>query len=434
MRKNPVARGRSAVSGVACGPLGDVGLRVAVCLLIGAPSSSAQGSAAASSAAASVHRQVLDRYCLTCHGEELQTAGLRLDLVDAAQVGQAPELWERVVHKLRTGIMPPAAMPQPSQAARSSLLAWLESSLDDSAAANPNPGRTEAMRRLNRTEYQNAIRDLLAVDIDVTSLLPHDESGHGFDNVNVGDLSPTLLGRYISAAQRISRLAVGGTAAAPQSDIVRVKADFTQERHVPGLPLGTRGGVSIPFTFAQDGEYEIQIWLSRNRNEEIEGLKEPHDVFLLLDRKPVETFRVQPPTDRFDHSQVDKHLKLRLSVEAGLHELAVTFPKPQASLLETMRQPTLSRFNMHRHPRTAPAVFQVSVVGPYGAKGAGDTPSRRRLFGCRPAAPSEEEHCAKTILATLVRRAFRRPVSDADLAGPMAFYREARADGNFDSG
>ncbi len=403
------------------------GLPLAAFLLFAAAEGFAQETAASL-------QQTLDRYCLTCHGEALQTAGLRLDSADIARANENPEMWERVVHKLRTGIMPPANMPQPSPEARAALLSRLEASLDAAAAANPNPGRTEALRRLNRTEYRNAVRDLLALDIDAQSLLPHDESGHGFDNVNVGDLSPALLDRYISAAQKISRLAVGGTAAEPRSDIIRVNADFTQERHVPGLPIGSRGGVSIPFNFAQDGGYDIQIWLARNRNEEVEGLSEAHEVHLLLDRKRVETFTVKPPTDRFDYSQVDKHLKVRLNVAAGPHDLAVTFPRTQSSLLETMRQPTQSRFNMHRHPRTVPAVFQVSITGPHAAKGAGDTPSRRRLFVCRPAAPDEEERCAKKILAAFARRAYRRPVSDADLAGPLAFYREGRAGGDFDTG
>ncbi len=361
-------------------------------------------------------------------------AGLRLDQANMASVGEDFAKWEHVVHKLRTGTMPPPGLPQPPAPVRIALLSWLEASLDEVAAANPNPGRTEALRRLNRTEYRNAVRDLLAVDLDVSSLLPHDESGHGFDNINVGDLSPTLLDRYISVAQRIARLAVGSTAAFPQTDIVRVRPDVTQERHVPGLPIGTRGGVSIPFAFPQDGEYEIQIWLARNRNEEIEGLGRAHDVHLLLDREHVQTFTVRPPTDRIDHSQVDTHLKIRLNVGAGPHDVAVTFPKTESSLLETMRQPTQSRFNMHRHPRTVPAVFQVSVTGPYEAGGASDTPSRRRLFVCRPTSPTDEAECAKKVLSKLVRRAYRRPVTGADLAGAMAFYRNGRARGDFDAG
>ena len=385
-------------------------------------------------AAAAAQRSALDRFCVTCHGEQLATAGLRLDLADPAAVGSDTEVWEKVAHKLRTGTMPPPSMPRLPVADRAALLAGLEASLDAAAALAPMAGRTEALRRLNRTEYQNAIRDLLAVEVDATALLPHDESGHGFDNVNVSDLSPTLLGRYISAAQKISRLAVGSGVVAPETEIIRVKADFTQERHVPGLPLGSRGGVSVPHTFVQDGEYEVQIWLSRNRNEEIEGLKRPHDVHLLLDRQQVGTFSVKPPTDRLDYSQVDKHLKTRLSVSAGPHQLAVTFPRTESSLLETMRQPTFSRFNMHRHPRTAPAVFQISVTGPFAGKPAADTPSRRRLFVCSPDGEADEADCAKRILSTLLRRAYRRPVTEDELSGPLGFYRKGRASGSFDAG
>jgi len=378
--------------------------------------------------------KLVDRYCVGCHGSQVQSGGVRLDSADLGRVADDPKLWEAVTHKLRTGVMPPAGMPQPAVEARGALVSQIEASLDQRAAAKPNPGRTETLRRLNRTEYQNAIRDLLALDIDATALLPHDESGHGFDNVNVGDLSPTLLDRYISAAQRISRLAVGGAEMAPQTDLIRVKPDVTQERHVPGLPLGTRGGLVVPHTFAQDGEYEIRIWLTRNRNEEVEGLREPHDVYLLLDRAPVETFTVAPPTDRFDTSRVDNHLKVRLPVAAGPHDVAVTFAKTNASLIETMRQPTQARFNMHRHPRTAPAVYQVAVTGPYQATGAKDTPSRRRLFSCSPAGAADEDSCAEEILSGLVRRAYRRPVTDTDLVKPLAAYRQRREGASFEAG
>ena len=394
----------------------------------------AQGAEPGVTISAERSRSLLDQYCVQCHSGDQATAELRLDQAQVSEVGADTALWEGVVHKLRTGIMPPAGMPQPSTADRQALLAWLESSLDEAAERRPNPGRTQSLRRLNRTEYRNSIRDLLALDIEVDALLPHDESGHGFDNVNVGELSPTLLDRYVSAAQKIARLAVGSTASEPRTEMIRVKPDVTQERHVPGLPLGSRGGLLTPFTFPQDGEYEIRIWLTRNRNEEVEGLRRPHEVHLLLDSEPVATFTVRPPVDRLDYSQVDQHLRTRLTVAAGPHDLAVTFPLTQSSLLETMRQPTQSRFNMHRHPRTAPAVFQVSVTGPYNARGAGDTPSRQRLFACRPAAPSDEEPCARTILSAVLRRAYRRPVTNDDLAGPMEFYRRGRARGDFDAG
>ena len=380
-------------------------------------------------------RESIDRYCVFCHDQRLNTAGLRLDLVDLANVAENPEVLEKVVRKLRTGTMPPPDMPQPPVAARSAMVSWLEMSLDQAAAANPNPGRTETLRRLNRTEYQNAIRDLLSLDIDTTALLPADESGYGFDNVNVGDLSPALLDRYISAAQKISRLAVGSMQSSLQSDVISVPADLTQEQHIAGLPIGTRGGVSIRYTFPQDGEYDIQIRLARNRIGNIGGLRssEPQPLELLLDRELIETFLVIKP-DGLDHALVDENFKIRVPVTAGPHHIGVTFPNQSSALLETERQPLQAHYNEIRHPRLTPAIYQVSITGPYAPTGADDTPSRRQLFVCRPMQPSEEDACAQEILSTLMRRAYRRPVADADVAGPLAFYRQARAAGDFDAG
>jgi hypothetical protein len=378
---------------------------------------------------------VIDRYCVTCHNQKLKTAGLMLDEADVANPGAGAEVWEKVVRKLRTSTMPPPNMPQPSIEDRSALRSWLETSLDEAAAAKPNPGRTETLRRLNRTEYQNAIRDLLSLDIDATSLLPPDESGHGFDNVTVGDLPPALVDRYISAAQKISRLAIGSAQASLQSDIIRVPPDVTQEKHVAGLPLGTRGGVSVRYTFAQDGEYDIQIYLARSYSGDIEGLRDPqpHEIQLLLDRTPIGTLTVQKPADG-DDSLLDKNLKVRVPVTAGPHEVGVTFLRDSSSLLETARQPLQSHFNERRHPRITPAISQVSITGPYAPRGAGDTPGRRRIFVCRPAEPREEEACAKKSLSTLMQRAYRRSISEADVERTMALYREGRTDGDFDAG
>ena len=387
---------------------------------------------------ASGSRQLIDRYCVTCHNARLETAGLRLDRIDVANVAEGAEVWEKVVRKLRTGTMPPASRRQPSAAERGSMVSWLETSLDQAAAAHPNPGRTETLRRLNRTEYQNSIRDLLALDVDATALLPPDNSGYGFDNVNVGDLSPALLDRYISAAQKISRLVVGSTQRSLQSDVISVPPDTTQEAHVAGLPMGTRGGLSASSTFAQDGEYDIQIRLARNRTGNIGGLRGQglHTVQLLLDRMPVATFTVERP-EGGDDALADTHLKVRVPVTAGPHNVGATFLKNASSLLETERQPLLSHFNEQRHPRLTPAIYQVTITGPYAPQGAGDTPSRRRIFVCTPTGanePGEEEACAEEIISTLMRRAYRRPVSALDMEGPMAFYREGRAHGDFDAG
>jgi hypothetical protein len=320
-------------------------------------------------------------------------------------------------------------MAQPSEAERLTLLTFLETSLDAASAARPNPGRTETLRRLNRTEYQNAIRDLLALDIDAASLLPADESGHGFDNVTVGDLSPTLLNRYISAAQKISRLAMGSAPSSVQSDTVSVAADLTQEDQLPGMPMGTRGGVSTLHTFAQDGDYDVQIMLARNLEGVVSGLRErrTHQLLVLIDREPVKTFTVQR-TANGDDTKADRDLHVRLPITAGPHTVSVTFVHEGSSLIDTLRQPTESRFNDRRHPRSVPAVDQLSITGPYGPRGAGDTPSRRRLFICKPTGQAAEDaQCAASILSAVMRRAYRRPVAKADVEDPMVFYRQARS-------
>src|SRR5688572_4077598 len=387
-------------------------------------------------------RQFLDRYCATCHNERLKSGGLTLARADLSRPGAQPEFWEKVVRKLRTGVMPPPDMPQPSGVDRLAILKWLETSLDAASAAKLNPGRTETLRRLNRTEYQNAIRDLLALDIHAASLLPADESGHGFDNVNLGDLSATLLNRYISAAQKISRLAVGSTQSSLQSDTIQLPADLTQEDQMPGLPLGTRGGVSTSYTFAQDGEYEIQISLMRDLAGVVSGLRDgrTHEMLVLLDREPVQSFTISRAAIG-NETLNEKALKARIAVKAGPHNIAVTFVKHGSSLIDTPRQPTASRFNDRRHPRTAPAVDQISITGPYAPKGAGDTPSRRRLFVCRPTGQeptvqtkADEEKCAAEILSTLMRRAYRRSIVKGDVDEMMAFYRKGRAEGDFDLG
>jgi mono/diheme cytochrome c family protein len=394
-------------------------------------------SVSTTSSTTSTQRQFLDKYCATCHNDRLKTGGLSLERADVSKPEAQPEVWEKVVRKLRTGVMPPPNMLQPAQADRVAMATWLETSLDAAWTARPNPGRTETLRRLNRTEYQNAIRDLLALDIDADSLLPADESGHGYDNVIVGDLSPTLLGHYISAAQKISNLAVGRTPSL-KNDIVRLPADLSQEDQMPGLPMGTRGGVSVPYTFPQDGEYEIQIWLMRDLAGSVGGFRDqtPHELQVLVDREQVGSFTLKKPATPDQDTTLDKNLKLRIPVHAGPHNLGVTFVKEGSSLIETARQPTQSRFNERRHPRTGPAISQVSITGPYSPKSAEDTPSRRRLFVCRPTGPDKEleEKCAREILSTLLRRAYRRPVSKADVDEPMAFYHEGRVEGDFDAG
>jgi hypothetical protein len=376
----------------------------------------------------------VDGYCVGCHNQDEKTAGLALDAISSEDVARNSTTWEKVVRKLVAREMPPEEEVRPSSRAYDSFVSLLSNSLDRAAALGPEPGRTNTFRRLNRTEYQNAIRDLLALDIDASALLPKDESSHGFDNVTVSDLSPTLLDRYVTAAQSISRLALGTPKRSPGGDTIRIPPDLTQEAHVEGLPIGTRGGALISYTFPQDGEYDIQLRLARDRNEHVEGLREPHEMEVLLDRERKASFTLTPPQSEADHQIVDAHLKARIRVTAGPHQLGVTFLKDSSSLLETKRQPYQAHYNMHRHPRITPALYQVSLTGPFGPATPGDTPSRRRIFVCEPKAAHEEEACARRILSTLMRRAYRRPVTDADLQKPIELYQAARADGDFDAG
>ena len=388
-------------------------------------------------------RALINQYCTGCHNDKLKTGGLSLDAVNLENIGQAPEVWEKVLHKVQARYMPPVGTPRPDEKAYQSLVSYLETSLDQLSAAHPNPGRTAAMRRLTRTEYHNAIRDLLGLQVDVTQLLPPDESSFGFDNIMVGELSPTLLDRYLAAARKVSRLAVGSPVRSPGGDTILIPPDLTQEEHFDELPFGTRGGTSVDYTFPQDAEYEIQLQLSRDRNEHIEGLGEPTDVELMLDGERAHLFTVTPannitgirnansiPSD----DQVDQHLHIRIPVKAGPHTLGVTFPKAPSLLIETERQPYQAHFNMYRHPRIHPALYSIVVVGPYNATGAGDTPSRHRVFVCHPAKPSDEDSCGKQILSNFARRAYRRPVTDADLQIPLKLFSEARAQAGFDAG
>jgi hypothetical protein len=377
----------------------------------------------------------LKRYCYGCHNSKLRTAGFSLDGMRMGATDAHAQTWEKVVRKLRTRSMPPVGLPRPDESTYEAIAAALENGLDKAASAKLNPGRTDTFRRLNRTEYQNSIRDLLAVEVDVSALLPADDASHGFDNVTVGELSPTLLERYIAAARRIARLAVGTPVKSPGGDTLTLPPDLTQEDHFDNLPLGTRGGTSTRYTFPSDAKYDFQIRLARDRNEHVEGIGGgAHQVELLLDGAPLHTFTVKAPPPGQDHSEVDRHLTIRVPVTAGPHHVAVTFPKKRATLLETERQPWHAHFNNDRHPRITPALYSLTINGPYESKGPGDTPSRRRLFVCQPAQRGEEDACAQRIFETLTRRAYRRPVTAADIALPMKFFRQTRAEEGFESG
>lgn len=383
---------------------------------------------------------LLKDFCIDCHSADNQEGDLDLDSILAAPVANHLAKWEAVVRKIRARQMPPADATRPEEDEYETLASALVSKLDTIAKSQPTPGRVGTLRRLNRTEYQNAIRDLLALEIDASKLLPADESSQGFDNITVGELSPLLLNRYISAAQKISRLAIGSPGA-PAGDTFRPAADLTQEDHVPGLPLGTRGGLVTAYNFPRDGEYEFQIHLTRDRNEQVEGLNGTHELLILLDRQKEATFEVKPPKKRNDHTNVDANLRTRFQVTAGPKQLGITFVKKSKKLLETKRQPYISRYNHHRHPRQSPAIFQVSISGPFDAKETKETPSRQRIFCMHPdtmesgTTDSESvELVARKILSKLTRLAYRRPVTDADLKRPMDFFRVANEEDGFEAG
>ena len=391
-------------------------------------------SPAAGQQGAGATAPVIQKYCVGCHSASMKAGGLALDAAQADHAGQAPDVWEKVVRKLRPRYMPPIGLPRPDERTYDAMVTSLTASLDRAAAAKPNPGRTDTFRRLNRAEYHNAIRDLLALDVDVRALLPSDDASHGFDNITVGELSPTLLERYLAAAQKISRLAMGRPGRAPGGDTFNLPPDLTQEQHFDDLPLGTRGGMTVRYTFPADAEYEIQIHLQRDRNEHVEGLNDTHEVELMLDGERLRLFTVRPPPPGNDHHLADRDLNLRIAVKAGPHMVAAAFPKKTSALMETERQPYQAHFNMDRHPRPQPAVFSISVNGPYDMQGAGDTPSRRRILVCTPGKGTDAEGCAKRILSALMRRAYRRPVVDGDLQAPMKFYQSAAVEGGFEAG
>jgi hypothetical protein len=385
-------------------------------------------------ASESALKRLIESHCLDCHDTATKKAGLALDKLVEDAVERHPEEWEKVVRKLTARQMPPQGEPRPAEGEYDSAVSWLAAPLDAAAQQHPIPGRTETLRRLNRTEYQNAIRDLLSLDVDAAALLPPDESSHSFDNITVTDLSPTLLNRYISAAQKIARLAVGKAPPAPREDVFRMRPDITQDVHLAGLPIGTRGGIAIPYNFPQDGEYEIQVLLMRDRNDEVEGLHDAHELEISLDRERVNLFTVKPPGKGVTNQSLDANLKSRVTAQAGPHQVAVAFLARSESLLESTRQPLNVHFNFYRHPRLGPAVYQVSISGPFRAGGPGDTPSRRKVFVCLPTQVDEEEACAQRILSDLARRAYRRPVNEDDMKSLLDFYRQGRAEGDFESG
>lgn len=386
-------------------------------------------------------QRFVGQYCLDCHSGKAPAADFDLSVLLQQTVTHAPEDWEKVVKKLRARQMPPAEAIQPEDSERFSALQELEQELDRHAKEHPQPGRTETFRRMTRYEYENAIRDLLGVDIDVKALLPADEVSHGFDNVTVGELSPTLLNRYVTAAQKVSRLALGHAPKSPGGKTYRVRPDVTQERRMPGLPFGTRGGTTVKHMFPVDGVYEIRVRLARDRNEAVEGLHEPHEIEFLLDRKKLKSFTITPPNrkasgngyQQASHATVDRHLVVRVQVSAGIHDVAATFLKSSNSLLVRQRQPLNVHYNMYRHPRLTPALYQLSINGPFEVSGSGESSSRRKIMTCVPESPEDAERCARQTISRLLRMAIRRPVSEQDLERPLRLFGETYADEGYEA-
>ena len=383
---------------------------------------------------------LVDQYCVVCHSEALNTGGLVLEQLAVADASAHADVWERVLRKLRANAMPPTGLPRPDAASMEGLVAFLEQNLDNQAVTAPNAGRTPALSRLNRTEYRNAIRDLLALELDVSGMLPLDNASFGFDNVNVTDLSPTLMERYLAAAQKISRLAVGAPLPSPLSHVELLAADLTQEEHFEGLPFGTRGGTAFDYNFPLDGVYNIDVRLARDRNENVEGLTESHELEITLDGERVGLFEVTPQrSERFatfyySDESAGTGLEVGIPVTAGAHKVGVTFLRKNGALLESTRQPYIAHFNRDRHPRTQPAVHSVSIAGPYDNSGVSDTPSRNKIFICKPANVSEESACAQQIISNLARLAYRRNVDQDDLAALTAHYNDTALTGGFEAG
>jgi hypothetical protein len=416
-------------------------------------------SSAADASAVAQQRALLNQYCVACHNQRLKSGNLALDTPDLAKAGAEPEVWERVIRKLRLNAMPPPGRPRPDAAATGALVSFLKSEIDSAAAASPNPGRVDAFHRLNRAEYKNAVRDLLLVDADVASLLPADDSDrHGFDNTaSMLSVSPMLIERYLSAAKKISRVAVGMASGGTSRDTYQAiiyEVEDDQANASDELPFGSRGGVAVRHTFPVDAEYEISVRLRRNGYDYIVGSAEPHQLEIRIDGQRVGSFTVGgedkgtpaplgfagnlPASSEWERwiTTYDDKLKIRVPLKAGVRAVGVSFvarpTKPEGirQRPETVWSQSLTWDN----PYGNPAVENIKIDGPYNVSGVSDTPSRRRLFICQPSGNTiDDEVCARKILAQVARRAYRRPVADAEIDTLAGFFKAGSSRG-FDAG
>jgi hypothetical protein len=482
-------------------------------------------------------RAFMKQYCISCHTQQAKQRGavpVTFDDLDPANIGRDARTWEQVVRKMRVGVMPPSGMPRADKPTHERFLTFVEGELDRVARANPNPGRTEAFHRLNRKQYQNAVRDLLNLDIDVTALLPPDDASYGFDNIaGVLKISPTLMERYLTAAQKISRTAVGLPSSSPNIDYFRVADDRAQEDRLPAQLFGTRGGASIDYTFPMDAHYTIRVELSRDLNEQVPIYAEPQLIEVSIDGERVNVFTLPgvaappppPPSEpvaatdvpaddpatpsaqpagrgrgagaagqpgagagaraggagrgnrqgQAQRNRADRDWEIRVPVKAGPHQVQVAFVKQSSAVAETTRLPFLRPYPAGvniAETRTGAYLRSVEIAGPFDPTGPGNSPSRQRIFTCEPSpttanasipkdqlpTPKDQlptpnsplatakgaaagqqrsrdvDACARTILGTLARRAYRRPVVTADIEPLMEFFREGSASGSFDEG
>src|SRR2546426_2339035 len=364
-------------------------------------------------------RAGLDTDFVTCPNQKISTADPKLHKAEVDHPAENPAIWEKVLRKLRAREMPPPERPRPDDATYDSVVAYLETALDQAAEAKPNPGRPSAYR-LNRSQYANAIRDLIALEIDSASLLPADDSGYGFDNIgDVLTVSPMLLEKYLSAAASISRLAIGDPSISATSvDYPIHPATVQTERESADLPVGSRGGIAIRHEFPLDAEYIIKVRLQRGKDATtIVGNSEQRELDIRLDGARLKLFTVNASDD---------DLEVRLAAKAGPHIVAATFlkdtVKPEGVLDSTGNQAFFE------------GVGTVSIAGPYGVKVPGDTPSRKKIFICRPAAAPDEETCARKIITSLARRGYRRPIKADETPTLLIPYKAARANGTFEDG
>jgi hypothetical protein len=373
---------------------------------------------------------VVDKFCVTCHNARLRTADLQLDAVDVDNPSANAAVWEKVLRKLRARDMPPPGVPHPDDATYDSLARHLETALDRAAAAKPNPGRP-AVYRLSRFQYANAVRDLLALEIDAASLLPADDSGYGFDNIgDVLTVSPMLLEKYLSAAAKISRLAVGDPSLEPTSTEFQVPPATVQtERESHDLPIGSRGGISVRHHFPLDAEYVIKVRLQRGKDATtIVGMSEARQLDIRLDGRRLQLFTVggQRAGRAGAQGEMDDGLEVRVPVNAGSHLIASTFVK------DTVKPEGV--LNRAGDQAFFEGVGSVSIAGPYSATGSGETASRRKIFVCRPRGRTDEDECANRIITTLARRAYRRPITKDEIPSLMTPYTAARDAGGFEAG